>query len=261
MVLSPLLLLALKMATAAFIVVSTSVLAERSRPFVAAMLATLPVSAGPTLAFLAAEHSPAFMEGALLGALVANLGTGIYCLLYALAAQRFATLASLAIALSGWAIVGLTIRHLPWSHGGALLASLALYPLLIIAVRRFVTNERPVAPPRPWFAIPLRALAVATVVAFVTGLSWSLGPVLSGLFTVFPIVLSSLVAILQPRIGGVQAVSVIVSGLPGLMGFAVALAIAAWLVAPLGSFAALGVGLAVCLGWNGALMVLGRSRV
>ncbi|MFY8115197.1 MAG: hypothetical protein ACOVOC_13325 [Rhabdaerophilum sp.] len=258
MILHSLLLLGAKMATAALIVVSTSVLAERSRPFLAAMLATLPISAGPALAFLAAEHPPAFIEGALLGALVTNIATGIYCLIYAHAAQRFATLPSLLLSLSGWALIALVLQRLPWSFPLALAASLVVYPLLIRLVRPFLSNDRIVAPPRPWFAIPLRALAVGTLVATVTGLSWTLGPSLSGLLTVFPIVLSSLVAILQPRIGGAPTVAVIASGLPGLMGFALALALAGWLVAPLGSYPALAIGLAACLAWNGALVLLRR---
>jgi hypothetical protein len=258
MILPPILLLAAKMATAALIVVSTSILAERSRPFLAAMLATLPISAGPALAFLAAEHSPEFMERALLGALVTNIATGLYCLVYAHVAQRFSTLPSLALSLGGWAATALALQQLPWSFPLALAASLIVYPLMIRLVRPFLSNDRIVAPPRPWFAIPLRALAVGTLVAAVTGLSWRLGPALSGLLTVFPIVLSSLIAILQPRIGGGPTVALIASGLPGLMGFALALALAGWLVAPLGSFPALAIGLAACLAWNGGLVLLRR---
>lgn len=260
MILPPLLLLALKMATAAFIVVSTSILAERSRPFVAAMLATLPISAGPALAFLAAEHPPAFIEKALLGALITNIATGVYCVLYAHVAQRLATVPSLLASLTGWALLALAFQKISWTIGAGLLVSLVAYPLMIRLVGRFVTNDRIVAPPRPWFAVPLRALAVASLVAAVTGLSWTLGPSLSGLLTVFPIVLSSLIAILQPRIGGPQTVAVIASGLPGLMGFALALAVAAWLVMPLGSYPALAIGLAVCLGWNGVLMLHKRRQ-
>lgn len=258
MILPSLLLLAAKMGTAALIVVSTSILAERSRPFLAAMLATLPISAGPALAFLAAEHPPAFMEKALLGALVTNIATGVYCLIYAHAAQRLSTLPSLLLSLAGWAAVALALQRVPWTFATALVASLIVYPVLIRLVRRFLSNDRIAAPPRPWFAIPLRALAVGSLVAAVTGLSWTLGPSLSGLLTVFPIVLSSLVAILQPRIGGGQTVAVIASGLPGLMGFALALALAGWLVAPLGSFPALAIGLAACLAWNGALVLRAR---
>lgn len=261
MTLAPYVLLAAKMATAAFIVVSTSILAERSRPFVAAMLATLPISAGPALAFLAAEHPPAFMVAALQGALVTNIATGCYCLIYAYAAQRFGTVPSLLIGLAGWAVIAFGLQQVAWSLAGGLAASFVVFALLIRLARPFLTNERIAAPPRPWFAIPLRALAVGTLVAVVTGLSWTLGPTLSGLLTVFPIVLSSLIAILQPRIGGAQTVSVITSGLPGLMGFALALALAGWLVMPLGAFPALTIGLAVCLAWNGALVILGRKRI
>jgi hypothetical protein len=73
-------------------------------------------------------------------------------------------------------------------------------------------------------------------------------------------VLSSLIVILQPRIGGPATATMIVSGLPGMLGFSFALAIAAALAVPLGRFVALGIGLAITLLWNGGLVFLRHRK-
>ena len=51
-----LLILGLRMAVAAAFVVTASFIAERSGPVIGALVATLPISAGPSYAFLALDH-------------------------------------------------------------------------------------------------------------------------------------------------------------------------------------------------------------
>jgi len=255
---SAFLLLGLKMAIAATIVVSTSVIAEKSRPFIAAMIATLPVSAGPALVFLALDHDDAFIATTLIGAMATNMATAAYCLAYAVVAQRASTLVSLAAALGAWLVASLALRQIEWTLALSLLATVLVYAVAIPLVRRFLSNSLSVAPPRAWYAIPLRALAVACLVAAVTTLSWTLGPYYSGVLAALPIVLSSLIAILQPRIGGPQTAAMIGNGLVGLLGFGFALGAAVATVPLVGRFWALGLGLAVCLAWNGALVVIKR---
>ena len=257
---SALLLLGLKMAIAATIVVTTSVIAEKSRPFMAAMIATLPVSAGPALVFLALDHDDAFLSGTLMGAMSTNMATAAYCLAYAVVAQRAGTVASLGAALGAWGLASLVLRQVEWTLLLSLAATIVVYAVAIPLVQRFLSNRLSIAPPRAWYAIPLRALAVACLVAAVTTLSWTLGPYYSGVLAALPIVLSSLIAILQPRIGGPQTAAMIGSSLVGLLGFGFALAASVAAVPDLGRFWALGLGLAVCLVWNGALVVLKRRK-
>lgn len=258
MTLTPFLLLGLKMALAATIVVTTSIIAERSRPFIAAMVVTLPVSAGPALVFLALDHDDAFLSGTLMGAMSTNMATAAYCLAYAVVAQRAGTLLSLASALFAWAIANIVLRQVEWTLVLSLVATVAVYAAAMPLARRFLSNRLTVAPPREWYAIPLRALAVACLVAAVTTLSWTLGPYYSGMLAALPIVLSSLIAILQPRIGGPQTAAMIASGLVGLLGFGFALAASVAAIPAVGRFWALGIGLAVCLLWNGALVLFKR---
>ena len=209
--------------------------------------------------FLALDHDDTFVRGALIGSMLANIAAGAYCIAYGYSARRFSTPLSIALALATWLATGLILRQFEWSAIAAMAATFAIYAILIPFSRRFLDAPMPAVPPRAWYAIPLRAIAVAALVAAVTTLSWTLGPNASGMLAVFPIVLSSLVAILQPRIGGPATARTILSGLPGLLGFCVALAIAAELTPVIGRFPALTVGLGICLLWNGAL-VLRRNR-
>ncbi len=55
---------------------------------------------------------------------------------------------------------------------------------------------------RRWYDIPLRAALVATLVAIVVTLSRWVGPSVSGTIALFPVVFTSMMLILHPRIGG-----------------------------------------------------------
>ncbi|MBN8533290.1 MAG: hypothetical protein J0L51_04295 [Rhizobiales bacterium] len=253
-------LLAMKMAIAAAIVVTVSIIAEKSKPFIAAMVATLPVSAGPALVFLAMGHDDAFMGAALGGSLVTNLALAFYIGGYGWLAARFSVVPALGGAFVLWLMAGYLLKLVPWTLLSALLANIVLYLAMIPLTKAFLIAKAGLVPPRPWFALPLRALAVASLVAALTTLSDALGPYGSGWLAVFPVVLSSLIAILHPRIGGPATATMIVSGLPGMIGFAIALAVAASLAEPLGRYAALGIGLLITLIWNGGLVLLKSRR-
>ncbi len=95
-------LLAAKMAAAATCVVLASLIAERTGPLVAAMVATLPVSAGPIYVFLAMEHDARFIGDAALASLSSNLATAFFCTIYVFAAQRLRTAGALSTAFVGW---------------------------------------------------------------------------------------------------------------------------------------------------------------
>jgi hypothetical protein len=141
---------------------------------------------------------------------------------------------------------------------------LAVTPIVFVIlhriVRPYLAARPPITPGRPWYVIPLRAAAVATLAGTVTTLSARVGPAWSGVLASAPIVLSSLIAILHPRIGGPASAAVIGSGLLGLLGFGFALGLVHVTAVPLGAWPALGLGLLVCMVWNLGLMALARRR-
>ena len=65
----------------------------------------------------------------------------------------------------------------------------------------------------------LRAVMVAVLVATVVGVSTTVGPTVTGMLAVFPIVLLSLMLILHPRIGGPATAAVLANSLLGMAGF------------------------------------------
>ena len=78
------------MAVAAAFVVAASIITERSGPAIGALVATLPVSAGPAYVFLALDHDDAFIARSALASLPINAATIFMCLVYVHLAQRAA---------------------------------------------------------------------------------------------------------------------------------------------------------------------------
>lgn len=80
--------LVLKMAVTGLFVTLATVVAERLGPTVGALVATLPVSAGPVYVFLALDHDAAFISASAVASLALNAITAIYVTIYVLLAQR-----------------------------------------------------------------------------------------------------------------------------------------------------------------------------
>jgi hypothetical protein len=103
---------------------------------------------------------------------------------------------------------------------------------------------------RRWYDIPLRAALVATLVGTVVTLSSTIGPTGSGILALYPVVFTSLMLILHPRIGGPPTAAVIANGGWGLMGFGIAVAVMHVTATRFGSVVALSLALATCVVWN-----------
>src|ERR1017187_3579647 len=79
--------LALRMAVTAAFVVTASVITERSGPVIGALVATLPLTAGPGCVVLALHHDAAFIAGGALASLPINAVTVFLGLTYVVLAQ------------------------------------------------------------------------------------------------------------------------------------------------------------------------------
>jgi hypothetical protein len=254
-----LLMLAVRMAVAAGFVVSASVIAERSGPAIGALVATLPISAGPAYAFLALDHDAAFIAQAALASLPINAATIFLGLAYVVLAQRHGALVSCAGAVVLWAILAWIIRSVPWTLAGGLIVNGIAYAICIPLLRRFQHVKMPLII-RRWYDIPLRAALVATLVATVVTLSGWVGPTISGILALFPVVFTSMMLILHPRIGGKPTAAVIANSAWGLMGLGVAIAVLHVMALQFGSAIGLSLALSICVGWNLALWWNGRRR-
>jgi hypothetical protein len=92
-------------------------------------------------------------------------------------------------------------------------------------------------------------------------LSGWIGPELSGTIALIPIVLTSMMLILHPRIGGPATAALIANGGWGLMGFGLSFAILHIAALRLGSAIGLSLALATCVLWNLGLWWLGRRKL
>lgn len=249
--------LLLRMAVTAAFVVTASIVTERSGPVIGALVATLPVSTGPAYIFLALDHDHAFIAESALAALPVNAVTIVFGLTYAALAQRQRMIVSFAVAMLLWLALVIAVNHVAWSLAGGLAFNALVCAISLPLAQRY---RKAAMPPirRRWYDIPLRALLVAILVATVIGLSGRVGPVVTGALAIFPIVFSSLMLILHPRIGGIATAAVVANALWGLVGFGLGLAALHLGALYLGSAAGLLLGLAVCVCWNLGLWAFSR---
>lgn len=251
-------LLIMKMLTSAAIVVGASLVVERSGPFLGAMIVTLPISAGPAYAFLAVDHGSDFIAASALIGLTVSAATVVYMVVYAAVAQWFGVLASVGSALGIWAItIGIILKG-QWSLGGALALNMAVYALAIPLARRFSAAAILVVPKQRAWNIPFRAALVMTVVGVTLIAGRTLGPSIAAVAALTPVVLISMALILQPRVGGPAAASVVANGVPGMLGFVGALSVLHLCAVSFGTAVALIFALTVSVGWNATLIVLRR---
>jgi hypothetical protein len=251
--------LLIKMATSAAFVVAASVITERAGPVIGALVSTLPVSAGPAYVFLALDHDAGFIAESALASLPINAATTLFTMVYVLLAQRSGLLLSLATGIAVWLGLAFAIRAVPWSLAAGIGVNLLVFAICLPIARRYQDVKMPLVT-RRWYDIPLRAAMVACLVAAVVTLSSRLGPTGSGILALFPIVFTSLMLILHPRIGGPPTAAVVANGLWGLLGFGVAVVVLQVTAVPFGSAIALSLALAVAVGWNTGLWLLRQRR-
>ena len=254
-----LLALAVRMAITAAFVVSASMITERSGPVIGALVATLPVSAGPTYIFLALDHDSAFIAQGALAGLPVNAVTIYMGLTYVLLAQRHSALVSCSAAVLVWVALAFVLRQFDWSLTGGILANIVTFAICVPVMQRYRHVKMPPIA-RRWYDAPLRASLVATLVAVVVTLSGRVGPVISGTIALFPIVFTSMMLILHPRIGGPPTAAVIANGAWGLMGFGLAIAVLHVTALRFGSAAGLSLALLTCIAWNLGLWCNSRRK-
>lgn len=253
------LLLLVRMAVAAAFVVSASIITERAGPAIGALITTLPVSAGPAYVFLALDHDAAFIAQGALASLPINAATIFLSLTYVLLAQRHSVLVSCSVAIAVWLVLAVTMHAVHWSLAGGLLVNAVAFAIGVPLMQRFCHVKMPLIT-RRWYDIPLRAALVATLVAAVVALSGWVGPAISGILALFPVVFTSMMLILHPRIGGPPTAAVIANGAWGLMGFGLAVAVLHVEVLQFGLAIGLSLALATCVSWNLTLWWNGRRR-
>jgi hypothetical protein len=255
-----LLTLGLRMAVTAAFVVTASVITERAGPVIGALVATLPISAGPSYVFLALDHDAAFIADSALASLPINAVTIFLGLTYVALAQRRSALVSCSAAVAVWIGLAALTRTLHWSLTGGLIANVIAYSICVPLLARFRHVKMPLIT-RRWYDIPLRALLVSVLVATVVTLSRWVGPNVSGTLALFPAVFTSMMLILHPRIGGPPTAAVIANSAWGMIGLGIAIAVLHLAAPRFGSAVALSLALMTCVSWNLGLWWNGRRKL
>jgi len=211
-------ILALKLALVPALIGVVTLAGRRWGPTVAGWLSAFPIVAGPILFFLALEQGSAFVARAAVGTLSAVIASLVFGISYAWSATRFAWPVCLAAAFAAYSGAVALLSRAPAAVW--IIAPLA-YGGLWIAPRCFPA-------PVPSAAIPsssgndiyLRMLAGAILVFLVTRYSTALGPQLSGLFAMFPVMASVLVAFSHRHSGAEFAVNLLRGMVLGFYSFA-----------------------------------------
>lgn len=251
------LILLLRMMVAAGFVVTASIITERSGPVIGALVATLPVSAGPSYVFLALDHDADFIAQGALSSLPVNAATIFMCLIYVVLAQRRNLLVSCGSAVAVWVVLASIIRQFDWPLAAGLAANLIAFGICIPLLAGYRHAKMPLVT-RRWYDVPMRALLVATLVAIVVSTSSWVGPRISGIIALYPVVFTSIMVILHPRIGGPPTAAVLANSAWGLLGFGMAIAVLHVGVVQFGSAAGLSLALGTCVTWNLTLWWMGR---
>lgn len=252
--------LLIKMAVAACFVVGATVTAERVGPVIGALVATLPVSAGPAYVFLALDHGPSFIAQSALASLALNAATAIYAAVYVLLAQRHGIHVSVPLAFLAWLVSIVIFASIAKTTLAAVLLNVVTFPIVFYVVRHFRNVPMPSNPMR-WYDFAVRAALVAILVGAVVGLSFHIGAAATGVLAAFPVVFTSIMFILHWRVGGPAAAAVLANATLGLVGFGFAVLTLHLLAEPLGSPAALMLALAVAVLWNLGLYGLRRAGI
>jgi hypothetical protein len=251
-----------KALTTALIVMTAAAAAEALGPLWGAIIASLPVSAGPAYVFLALRHGPGFVATGALSSAAANAATGLFLIIFGLRVRRGGFWRSLGLAVAVWLSLSLALQQVAWTVVRVVVLNLAVYGPGILLLRGPDVPEagsrRPGSP--RWYERPLRAAAVAAFVALVVAASAALGPAATGIAAVFPVSLISLLVLLHARLGRIATAQVAVRALPPMLGFCAMLLVLHGSVRPWGMPAAFGLALAVSILWSGGLLLLVPRR-
>jgi len=195
-------ILALKITLVPVLICVVTLAGRRWGPAVAGWLSAFPVVSAPILFFIALDQGAAFAAEAAAATLSAVLAILVFGICYARAALRYAWTVSAA---TGLIFYFTTVAFLNAWAPTLPTASIAVVIALLIAPYLYppppAAESKALKPVSLPLDIGLRMAAGAVLVLLVTQFSANLGPRLSGLFAMFPVI-GSVLAIFSHRASG-----------------------------------------------------------
>lgn len=256
----------LKILVTAAVVIAAARTAERAGPFFGALIACLPVSAGPSYVLLSLQSSDGFIAETALASAAMSAGAALFLAIYVVLAPRAGVAATLGSALGAWLAAAFLIRQAQWTTLAVVALNTLAYGLALLAIPRLEQTQPISRSERRWFDLPLMAAMVGLLVAAVVSLSAVLGAALTGIAAVFPVTFSSLGVIVHSRLGGRVAAATMAGAIRAMPGFVLGLIALHLLALPAGAPLAMLAALTVMLAWSGGLILwrvrrLGASRL
>jgi uncharacterized membrane protein (GlpM family) len=244
--------LLIKVAVTAITVIAAAIAAEKSGPFWGGLVIGLPTSAGPAYVMLAIEYDDAFLAVSSLNSLAGNTGAVIFLVILAYAAPRLSLTATLALATGVWLVIAWGVAQVIWTVPSAVLIN-----VVVLAAGLWLTRDIPAGPPtgraltRQWYDLPVRGVIVGVFVAVVVTLGQVIGPQATGIVSVYPITLTSLVLIAMPRLGGQTTAAMMASIVRSMIGFSAGFLLISMSIQAWGAALSLSAALLVMIGWAG----------
>jgi hypothetical protein len=221
-------ILVFKLILTPILIAAATICGRRWGPGASGWLIGLPLTSGPVSLILALQNGPPFAAASAVGVLGGVASLCVFCLTYALCAERVSWMASSSLSILAFFTAAFLWR----------LVALSLWPTFAIVVAMIavvlVFMPRGNAPALPAAAeawdLPARMLIAAGFVFGLTSAAGSLGPQLSGLLSPFP-VFGLILAASAHRSQGSPAAARLLRGMViGSFGFAVFFLVIALLV-------------------------------
>jgi hypothetical protein len=251
----------LKILVTAAVVIAAARTAERAGPFFGALIACLPVSAGPSYVLLSLQASDGFIAETALASAAVSAGAALFLAVYVVLGPRAGVAATLGTALGAWLVAAILIRQFQWTAPAVAALNAVAYGLAFLVIPRLEHSQPISRSERRWFDLPVMAAMVGLLVAGVVSLSAALGPALTGIAAVIPVTFSSLGVIVHSRLGGRVAAATMAGAIRAMPGFVLGLLVLNLLAVPAGAPLAMLAALAAMLAWSGGLILWRVQRL
>lgn len=252
--------LLLRMALVAAFVVMVAMIAERLGPFLGGMVASLPLYTGPVYLLLALEHDTAYLAASAVASLAICGANPVFVVIYAMLSRTHGAAVSLLGALSAWAGCAVIVRFRDWTVVEALLFVAPIFAVSILLAQNFTRGVALKRAERHWTDLLYRALLVALLTGVVIVSSQHVPAQVTGILSVMPILTTSLILVMHPRVGGPPTAALLAHTLGGLVGMALAFTWVSLTIEDLGTWTSLAIGLAVTLAWN-VMLIAARHLI
>lgn len=230
--------------------------AARFGAFVGAMIAAIPISAGPSYLFIAMENDAAFVAKSALMSVAVNPMTVVFLLVCAALVERLGIAAAVFIGMAVWLAGAYAVSQFSLSLMQACLLNVVVFAFAIYLSRTLLGGDAAGAPgKRGWIDIPLRVIAVVTVVGTAVVVGRIIGPRAVGVVSMVPVVWISMAVVIHARQGGAACASVLANGIAPMIGFWLAFTAIHVVAGAHGSTLALVAGLVISVGCTLALTI------